>query len=431
MTPPESLRRIRRRLARSLWNTRVTGARVGGAGRFPARVSACTSFAAGVLAIAAMALLPSCARKADSNAGRGRAEIVPVLAAKVVREDVPVTLKTIGTVEAYRSVAIRARVGGELTHVHFPEGQDVKEGDALFSIDARPYQVALQAAQADLAREKAKAEVAEADARRFADLAQKGYVSKQENDQAAGAADAERAAVQSLEAAVESARLNLEFCSISAPICGPTSNLLVQEGNLVRANDTQALVVINQISPIFVSFSIPERRLPEVLRYMDGSGEGLAVEGTPQGGIGEPARGRLTFVNNAVDRATGTILLTAEFANGDRKLWPGEFVQVSLTLTTRQGVVVTPAAAVQSGQKGDYVLVVKADQTTEMRAVTIGLRQDGNAIIESGLEPGETVITDGHLRVVPGVKVLVKDELGSPAPQGGQGPRNAGGATAK
>jgi multidrug efflux system membrane fusion protein len=369
-------------------------------------------FSIWILLLASAAILPSCASKTDANTARRGGEIVPVLAATVTREDVPVTLKTIGTVEAYRTVSVRARVGGALTRVLFREGQDVREGDPLFSIDPRPFEAALKGAEADLAREKARALMAESDAKRLADLVSKDYVSQQESDQAESAADAEKAAVQSLEAAVDNAKLDLEFCSIRSPVTGRTSNLLVQEGNLVRANDTQALVVINQVEPIFVSFSIPERRLDEVLKYMRGSGPGgLTVEATPSSPTAEPSKGRLTFVNNSVDQATGMILLKAEFPNEDRRLWPGEFVQVSLLLTTRLGVVVTPAPAIQSGQKGDYVLVVKADQTTEVRPITAGLRLDGKAIIEHGLEPGETVITDGHLRIVPGAKVAIKASL--------------------
>ena len=335
-----------------------------------------------------------------------------MLAAQAVRQDVPITMRTIGTVEAYRSVAIRARVGGTLTRVHFREGQDVREGDLLFSIDARPYEVALRAAEADLAQEKAKAAIAVLEAERSASLLAQHLVSSQEHEKVAAAAEAESAAVQSRTATMENARLNLEFCSIRAPIPGRTSNVLVQEGNLVRANDTQALLVINQITPIFVSFSAPQKQLPEIQRYMAEDKE-LAVEAAPSGAAGPPERGRLGFVNNAVDTGTGTILLKAEFANEDKKLWPGQFVQVTMILTTRAGALVVPASAVQSGQKGDYVLVIKADQTAEMRPVTAGPRLDGRAIVESGLEPGETVVTDGHLRVVPGAKVAVSPDLKS------------------
>ncbi len=340
-----------------------------------------------------------------------------MLAAQATLQDVPITMRTIGSVEAYRSVAVRARVGGTLTRVHFREGQDVREGDLLFSIDARPYEVALQAAEADLAQEKAKATIAALDERRSAKLFAQNLVSSQDHERVAAAAQAESAAVQSLTAIMENARLNLEFCSVRAPVTGRTSNLLVQEGNLVRTNDTQALLVINQITPIFVSFSAPQKQLPGIQQYM-AEGKDLVVEAAPPGAMGPPERGRLTFVNNTVDSATGTILLKAEFANAERKLWPGEFVQVSVILTTRAGALVVPASAVQSGQKGDYVLVIKADQTAEMRPVTSGPRLDGRAIIEGGLQPGETVVTDGQLRVVPGAKVAVKRDLetaGAPA----------------
>jgi multidrug efflux system membrane fusion protein len=364
-------------------------------------------------------ILPACARDAASQRSGPRSEAAPVMAAQAQREDVPITLETIGTVEAYRTVAVRPRVGGTLESVHFREGQDVGAGQTLFSIDSRPYELALNQAQADLAQEHAKARLAAVNAGRAARLAEKDLVSAQEHDQLAAEAEAESAAVQAASAAVDNARLNLEFCSIKAPISGRSSNLLVQEGNLVAPNDSKALVVINQISPIFVSFSVPQKYLPDIMRYM-AQGE-LPAEAVVAGTSQEPAHGRVSFVNNAVDPATGTVLLKAEFPNEDRKLWPGEFVQVSVVLTTRQGVVVVPAAAVQSGQKGDYVLVIKKDQTTEMRPVTTGARTEEKAIIESGLEPGESVVTDGHLRVVPGGKVTIKPDLESGANPPGNG----------
>lgn len=367
-------------------------------------------------AIALPALLASCANQ-ESSKGGSRGEIAPVLAAQVEKRTVPITLHAIGTVEAHRSVAIRARVGGELTRVHFREGQDVREGDLLFSIDARPYEIALRAAEADLMQAKAKATIADLDAQRSEKLAEQELVSRQDHERVIATARGESAAVRSSEADVEEAKLNLQYCSIAAPVTGRTSNLLVQEGNLVRANDTQSLIVINQITPIFVSFSVPERRLPELVRSMSG-GKELEVTASPAAGAGEPTLGRLTFVNNAVDPSTGSILLKAEFANEDRRLWPGEFVQVSVLLATREDATVVPVSAVQSGQKGDYVIVVKQDQTAEMRPVVTGIRLDGMVIIEKGVEPGETVVTDGQLRVVPGAKVAVKaglESAGAPA----------------
>ncbi len=357
-------------------------------------------------------LLAACGREAPPQNAGGRGEVAPVLAVQAVREDVPITRRAVGTVEAYRSVAVRARVTGTLTGIHFREGEDVSAGEPLFSIDARPYEVALRAAQADLAQEKAKATVAALDAQRSASLASQNLVSRQEYERVAAAAAAESAAVASRAADVENARLNLEFCTIAAPITGRTSNLLVNEGNLVRSNDTQALVVINQISPTFVSFSIPESQLPELRQRMAENDE-LIVEAAPPNAGGTPARGRLTFINNTVDPATGTILLKAEFPNEDRALWPGEFVQVTAILSIQTGALVVPAAAVQAGQQGDYVLVVQPDATAVMRPVKVGLRLDGQVTIESGLETGETVITDGQLRVVPGGKVAIKSGLES------------------
>lgn len=377
----------------------------------PSNQSRCTNGVLSILALTAVLVLPACEKKV-SGSPQLRAEAAPVLAAPVAREDVPVTLRSIGTIEAFRTVAIGSRVTGTLVRVHFREGMDVKKGELLFTIDPRPYEIALRAAEAELAQVEARAKTASIDLRRSRALRDQDLISPQDHDRVESEAAAESASVLSSRANVENARLNLEYCAIRAPIDGRTSNLLVDEGNLVRGNVAEPLVVIHQVEPIFASFSIPERRLPELLRHM-GEGPPLSVMARPSGATEEEAQGHLAFVNNAVDPASGTILLKAEFPNSDRRLWPGEFVDLTLLLTTRLGAIIVPTVAVQSGQRGDYCVVIKPDQTTEIRPVVVALRLDGKAIIDSGLEPGETVVTDGHLRVVPGGKVTVKSGLGA------------------
>ncbi len=358
------------------------------------------------LVLTGTAFLPACEKKV-SGSPQARGEAIPVLAAQVTREDLPITYRAVGTVEAYRTVEVGARVTGTLLRVHFREGQEVRKGDPLFSIDPRPYEVAVRAAEAELSQVEAKAATSSIDAQRSRMLVREGLVSEQEHRRVAAAAAADSAAVLGARASVEVARLNLGYCSIEAPLSGRTSNLLVHEGNLVRGNATEPLVVINQIEPVYVGFSLPERRLPEVMRYAMEAGP-LTVEAAHTQGSEDRARGKLVFIDNAVDPESGTILLKAEFSNAGRSLWPGEFVEVILHLTRRIGAVVVPAVAVQTGQRGDYCMVIKEDLTTEVRPVTVAMRLNDRAVLESGLVPGETVVTDGHLRIVPGAKVAIR-----------------------
>ena len=333
---------------------------------------------------------------------------VPVIVTAAMEKNVPVTLKAIGSVEAYNTVSIRARIGGALTRVAFKEGQDVKQGDLLFVIDPRPYQNALQAVLAALARDRAQAANAEADARRYAELIQKGYVARQQYDQVATTAEALKATVQSDEAAVEIARLNLQYCNILAPISGRTGNLMVHQGDQIKADDI-AMVVINQITPINASFSIPEQSLPEIRKYA--SAGSLTVEASFPNDTGKPTKGELTFINNTVDLSTRTILLKATFPNTDKRLWPGQFVNVNLTLTTRSHAVVIPTQALQAGQQGPFVFVIKPDLTAESRPITPGQESNGETLIEKGLQAGEKVVTDGQLRLVPGARVEIRPGL--------------------
>jgi multidrug efflux system membrane fusion protein len=294
-------------------------------------------------------------------------------------------------------------VGGELTKVGFVEGKNVGAGDVLFTIDTRPYEAALQSALADSAKSAAMAASADAQEARYADLVKKDYVTKQDYDDVKASAEASRAAILGAAAGTRTARLNLEFCTIRAPISGRTGSLLVHQGNLVKANDTTALVVIQQIVPVYVSFSIPERSLTEARKYAS-AGE-LTVRATASGDSAVAHTGKLSFIDNAVDETTGTILLKATFPNGDQALWPGQFVNVAMVLMTRKGAVVIPTRALQKSQRGDFVYLVQADGTVKSQPITAGARLDEEVVIEQGVRDGDRVVTDGQLRLVPGAKV--------------------------
>ena len=359
-----------------------------------------------ILALAATAL--SCA-KADKAAV---VESVPVRVGLVEKKAVPLQIRNVGTVQAYIAVAVRAQVTGEIMEVHFREGQELKKGELLFSIDPRPYEAALAQAEAALARERAQMVNAQTDVKRYEDLVKKDYVTQQQYDSVKANAAATAANVRSNQALVERARLDLAFCSIRAPIDGRSGSILVQSGNVVKSNDA-VLVTINQIAPIYLTFAVPERELPEIRRRQnEGS---LVVEAEEPASGRSLGRGALTFVDNTVDRATGTITLKATFANVDRVLWPGEFVNAVLTLTTDQGAIVAPVGAVQNGQEGTYAFVVKADKTVESRPVKVARAVAGGVVIASGLAAGETVVTDGQLRLVPGSKVEVLTAEGAAA----------------
>lgn len=334
-------------------------------------------------------------------------QAVPVTVTKATEKTVPVQLRAIGNVEAYASISVKARVGGELMGVHFQEGQEVNKGDLLFSIDPRPFEVAVQEAKAKLARDTALAEKARRDLLRYEDLAKKGYVSSEKYDEIRFNTQALNATVEADKAAVETARLQLGYCSIYAPITGRTGALLVDQGNLIKANDDMALVVISQIQPIYVNFSVPEQYLPEIKKYMS-LGE-LKVQTLAPDDEGQPVEGTLTFIDNEVDTSTGAIRLKGTFANQEKRLWPGQFVDVVLNITERPNAVLVPSQAVQAGQKGRYIFVVKPDLTTEQRPVIVGSELDGESVIEKGILPGEKVVTDGQLRLYPGAKVKITE----------------------
>ncbi|HEX5855088.1 MAG TPA: efflux RND transporter periplasmic adaptor subunit [Thermoanaerobaculia bacterium] len=339
---------------------------------------------------------------------------LPVTAGVVEKKDVPLEAVAVGHVDAFSTVAVRTRVGGEVTKVGFREGQDVKQGDLLFEIDRRPYQAALAESEANLERDRARAREADENLKRYAELVKKDYVTQEQFSQATANADALKATVKADDAAVETARLNVSYCQIAAPIPGRTGGLLVHSGNMIKANDDRALVVINQVEPIYVTFSLPEAVLADVKKRA--AAGTLKVSALPNGPGLNPSEGTLTFIDNTVDTTTGTINLKATFPNRDRALWPGQFTNVSLTLATEANSVVAPTPAVQAGQQGSYVYVIKPDDTVEARTVVVRRTWQQWTVIDKGLSPGERVVTDGQLRLAPGAKVAIKvDAVPAPA----------------
>jgi multidrug efflux system membrane fusion protein len=347
------------------------------------------------------------------NQGRGGAggarsrEAVPVLVATAIQKTVPVQLRAVGNVEPYTTVSIKGQVTGVLMQAHFKEGQDVKNGQQLFTIDPRPFEAALRQAEANMQRDNAQLKNLREQVRRYAELVEKQYVSREQYDLIKTNADAAEAVVEADKAAVENAKVQLSYCYIYSPVNGRVGSLLVNEGNLVRVNDGAPLVIINQVNPINVTFSVPEQHLSDLNRHMN-AGQ-LKVDASFQSDDGRPEQGRLEFVDNAVDRSTGTIKLKAVFANTDRRLWPGQFVNVALTLTTQPGAVVIPSEAVQVGQEGQHVFVVQPDKRVEVRPVTLGTTSGGEAVITKGLSAGEQIVREGQFLLGPGSRIEIKD----------------------
>lgn len=388
----------------------------------------------GAWALAAGLLLTGCSDDATGKPSRA-AGPPPVLvtAAETVQKSVPLQLTAVGNAMAYTTVGIKSQISGQIVQVHFKEGQDVRKNDLLFTIDPRPYEAALR--QADAALRQRQAEVQQAIAnlerdtaqlanarvqeRRYKELVDKELVAREQYDQfhtnlaaMEATVQADRAAIENAKASeraaqalVDNARLQLAYTAIRAPIDGRTGNVMAQAGNVVKGNDDNPIVVINQVHPIYVSFSVPERSLDDIKKYR--------AEGTLRVEVRLPQRpetlatGAVTFINNTVDTTTGTIQLKATFANTDNALWPGQYLDVVATLTSRTAIVV-PSQAIQPGQQGPFVFVVKADQTVESRQVVPGTRLGAETIIEQGLRPGERVVTDGQLRLTPGAKVEIR-----------------------
>jgi multidrug efflux system membrane fusion protein len=351
-------------------------------------------------ALAALALVLACSRGGGAQQGGPRA--VPVRATAAVEKDVPIELRAVGRIEANQSVAIRPQVGGEIVRVHFREGEPVKKGDLLVEIDRRPYEAALAEARARLAQDRARAENARADAERLEALVEKEYVTQQQYEAARANALSLEAQVVADQAAVERAALNLAYASIRAPLAGKTGRLRVDVGNVVAPNAPEPLVTIEQVKPVFAAFSVPERHLGAVR----GRAGELPVRIRAQG-AGEEIAGTLAFVDNAVDPATGTILLKARVPNEDERLWPGQVVDVLLQVAERTRAVVVPASAVASGQQGDYAYVVTPEKKAELRPVVVDHAGEAEVVIGKGLAAGETVVTEGLLKLRPGAPVEI------------------------
>jgi membrane fusion protein, multidrug efflux system len=341
----------------------------------------------------------ACAKKDPPPPAR-----VPVTVATAERRTMPFELAANGTVEPIQTVAVQAQVGGTLRRIAFKEGDEVKPGQILFELDARPYRAALNQAEAALARDRAQADNAAQDEARYQALAEKQYVTAQQYAEAKTTAAAAKATLEGSQAAVDQARLNLQYATIRAPIGGRTGSLQIREGNLVRTTTTQPLVTINQIRPILVRFAVPAPNLPLIQEHL---GKQIVVRADVGGGE-NPSEGSLTFVDNAVDTATGTILLKGRFPNDDGALWPGAFVNVRLQLYVEPNALVVPASAVVAGQQGNFIFVIQKDSTAATRAVTVSRTAGDYAIVNGDVQPGDRVVTDGQLRLRQGSKVQIK-----------------------
>ncbi len=376
---------------------------------------------AGMLGAAALVcsplLLTSCSTQ-KTEAGNGTPRVVPVTIAEAARRDMPVVLTAIGNVSPAQTVQVKSMVTAEITQVHFTVGQDVRKGQLLFTLDPRSFQADLSKAQGQLARDEAAAANAHVTQKRYHSLLKEGVVAQQQYDEMDSSAAQYDAAVQADKAAVESAKVNLQYTKIYSPITGRAGDVLVHAGNLIKANDA-AMVVINQIAPIYADFSVPEKNLADIRKYM-AAGTLKVIAAQPESAA-SLAEGKVAFIDNTVDRATGTIALKAEFQNQRRTLWPGQFVNINLQLTTEKGATVVPTQAVQNGQQGPYVFVVKPDKSVEARNVDLGPSDNTGIVIRKGVEPGETVVTDGQVRIVPGSHVEWNT---SPSPNGPQGKRS-------
>jgi multidrug efflux system membrane fusion protein len=365
---------------------------------------------------------------------------VPVSTSAATDEKVPIQLKAFGTVEAFSSVEVKSQVAGPLSNVRFAEGTNVNKDDLLFEIDPRPFQEALRQAEAALAKDSAQLKLSEAnlardqanqknansDADRYTQLAREGIATKQQQEQIRTSADmareavradeasidSMRAAIESDRAAIEKAKLDLSYCQIRSPISGRTGNLLVHAGNLVKANDVP-LVVINQISPIFVSFGVPERQLNTIASKL--GAQRLPVEASFED-TNVKVTGSLTTIDNKVDPNTGTVRLKATFENKEHMLWPGRFVSVLMTLDSQNAVVI-PSESIQAGQRGSFVYVVKADKSVEPRPVVVGATVNGKVVIDKGVAAGETVVTDGQSRLYPGATIVAAQPAANTPPQ--------------
>jgi multidrug efflux system membrane fusion protein len=368
--------------------------------------------------VMSLALAASCSKSPEdaqkSGGGKGGGGgAVPITAAEVVKKDMPVVLPGIGNVRAFSTVSLKPRVSGQIAEIHYKEGQFVKQGDLLVTLDPKPFQVALAQAKAKQNQVGTQLALAQKQADRYVALQKSGAVAKEQLDQVQSDLKVAQANAEAEKASVEAAELQLSYCTIYSPMAGRVGRRVVDAGNVIKADDTE-LVVINQLQPIEVVFSVPEQYLGVISKEM---AKGPLKAGiTLSGNSATQASGELTFVDNAVKPATGTIELKAAFPNKDFTLWPGQFGEVMLTLSTQKDAIVTPAVAVQTGQKGPYVFVVKPDKTVEVRDVVVERTVGDESVIQKGLNPGETVVVDGHLRLFPGAKVELKPPVGGEAP---------------
>src|SRR5271166_6059407 len=333
----------------------------------------------------------------------------PVVVASVEQKDIPVQIKAIGNVEAYQTVQIRSQVNGQIQKIFFKEGEDVRQGQPLFQLDKRPFQADLEKALGQMRHDQAQAENSRIQAERYSALEKEGVASHEQAEQLRAQAKADASAVEADKAAVDAARVQLQYTDIIAPIDARAGALMINLGNLVKANDTPYLVQLNQVTPIYVTFSVPEANLDRV-RHGFSSGK-LKVLAYPKGQPDGPAEGRLTFIDNGVDTTTGMLKLKGTFQNGDRRLWPGQFVDVALVLSIQKNAVVVPTKAIQTGQQGEYVYVVRDDSTAESRPVKTAGAYQNLTLISDGLKTGEQVIVNGQLRVAPNAKVIVQGTL--------------------
>jgi multidrug efflux system membrane fusion protein len=364
-----------------------------------------------VLCLSLGLFVTGCSKQENASA-KGPAPAVPVTIATVERKDVPVTIRAIGNVEPIQRVDIKTQLAGQVTAVHFKEGQDVEKGALLFELDPRQQKADLDKTQGQLIKDQAMAANAKADADRYAQLFKEGVTSQQEYERMRTGADSAAATVEADKAAVEAARVQLQYTKIYAPVTGRTGNLTVTQGNIIKANEA-TLVTINQIHPIYVTFSVPEQQLDEVKHFMNA---GLKVEAIPQAQNDQRVAGKVTFIDNTVDVATGTIKLKATFQNEKNTLWPGQFADVVLTLTMQPNAITVPSSAVNVGQNGQYTFVVGQDKTVDMRPVTVQRTFADQTIIAGGLKPGEQVVTDGQLRLTKGTRIEVKGTYAPPQP---------------
>jgi multidrug efflux system membrane fusion protein len=330
------------------------------------------------------------------------ASAVPVVVAQVGRQSIPVELDAIGAGQAYKTVSVESQVAAIVKEVHYQPGQFVQKGELLVTLDDSPFVAALSQAQAALARDQAQAQLQQAELNRYQALLKAGIVPQEQYDQYLATSTAAKATVRADQAAIQTVRIQLSYCSIYAPISGVVGAQLVYPGATVQANNTPVLVVINQVSPIYVTFSVPQQYLESIEQFMARSH--LPVQATPPGDT-QPESGVLTFVNNAVDPTTGTIQLMGTFPNVDHRLWPGQYSNVVLRLAEQENALVVPAQTIQSGQQGDYVYVVKPDMTVAVQLVKVGRTVNNLTEVLQGLSAGQTVVTDGQLRLAPGIKV--------------------------